>query len=144
MSEPLGFVVVARRPNPWAQDPWDYWAVGRLYRTEAAAVTALAKGELSDDIEREAVAWRIDQDSKPAHAGGHVSSQVRSYEWWETVGPDGNSYATGPTRDAAILTHRESHLFLTGQIEQIRANHDPGYTQELTPICGVRHVGALT
>lgn len=40
MTEPLGFVVLARRPNPWAQDPWDYWAVGKLYRDEAQAITA--------------------------------------------------------------------------------------------------------
>lgn len=93
----LGFVVLARRPNPWAQDPWDYWAIGKLYRTEAQAITALAKGELADDIQREAVAYRIDQDSKPTHRHHRdcihnlspeeqIALRGRTVEWWTNVG----------------------------------------------------------
>lgn len=94
---PLGFVVLARRPNPWAQDPWDYWAIGKLYRTEAQAVTALAKGELADDIQREALAYRIDQDSKPTHRHHRecihnltpeeqIAMRGRTVEWWLNIG----------------------------------------------------------
>lgn len=71
--------------------------------------------------------------------GGNQWTGVRVYDWWETVGPDGNGYATGITRDAAILSHRESHVKLMeaqDEIRQMRADYDPS---PLTPICGVRH-----
>lgn len=46
-----------------------------------------------------------------------------------------DAYATGPTRDAAVLSHRESHVFLSGEYARMGTEPD----QPLTPICGVRH-----
>ena len=99
MTNPLGFVVLARRPNPYREDPWDYWAIGRLFPSAPAAITALAKGELADDIEREAVAYRIDRDSAPNHRHhrecihnltpeDQIAARGRSVEWWRSVGAE--------------------------------------------------------
>ena len=99
MTNSLGFVVLARRPQPYKEDPWDYWPIGKLYLTAPAATTALAKGELSDAIEREAVAWKIDQDSKPNHRHHsecihnltpeeQIALRGRTVDWWRDVGAE--------------------------------------------------------
>lgn len=96
MTGLCGFVVLAKRPNPYKQDPWDYWVVGKeVYLSRGYAADALADGSLKEALEAEALAWQIDQDSKPNHRHhrecihnlsprAQVAARGRDIGWWET------------------------------------------------------------
>ena len=95
MTSPLGYVVLARRPNPYKQDPWDYWTVGsKTFLSPGYAADALADGSLKGDLEVEALEWKIDQDSQPNHRHHRecihnlpgltqIEMRGKTMSWWQ-------------------------------------------------------------
>ena len=41
MTDRIGFIVLARRPNPYREHPWDYEAISKVYDTADEADHAL-------------------------------------------------------------------------------------------------------